>query len=94
MVLPDWVKRFRTKEVEIRDFGNLYYEHRVSSLWDSEKRRAVKVTGEYLGVVTRGGTVKKRSLAEIRGDDDYGKIAFLYQVASEKIVPIVRETLP
>jgi transposase len=94
MVLPDWVKRFKTKGVEIRDFGNRYYAYRVSSHWDSERRRAVKVTGEYLGVVTRGGIVKKQSLTEIRGDYDYGNVAFLYQVASEKIVPILREAFP
>ena len=94
MVLPDWVKRFKTRGVEIRDFGNRYYAYRVSSHWDPVKERAVKVTGEYLGVVTRGGIVKKQSLTEIRGDYDYGNVAFLYQVASEKIVPILRETFP
>ena len=94
MVLPDWVRRWKSKGIEIRDFGNRYYAYRVSSRWDKNKKRAVKVTGEYLGVVTRGGIVKKQSLTEIRGDYDYGNVAFLYQVAREKVVPILREVFP
>jgi hypothetical protein len=78
MVLPDWVRKWKSKGIEIRDFGNRDYAYRVSSHWKSEKRRAVKVTGEYLGVVTRGGIVKKQSLTGIRGDYDYGNVAFLY----------------
>ncbi|MGC8506408.1 MAG: IS1634 family transposase, partial [Thermoplasmata archaeon] len=66
--LPDWVLEYKTKGVEIRVFGGRYYAYRVSSKYDADLRRAKKITGEYLGVVTRDGIVKKSSITGIRGD--------------------------
>ena len=50
-VIPDWVKKYKTKGVEIRVSGNNYYAYEMTSRWNSEKKRADKVTGKYLGVV-------------------------------------------
>jgi hypothetical protein len=76
------------------EFSSRYYAYRVSSHRDIKKKSAVKITDEYLGVVSIRGIVKKQSLTEIRGDYDYRNVAFLYQVAGKKIIPFVREIFP
>ncbi len=50
--LPDWVRKYKTKGIEIRVSGDRYYAYEMSSKWNKEKKRADKVTGKYLGVVT------------------------------------------
>jgi|GEM_PF-4247671 len=40
--LPDWVKKYKTKGVEIRVFGQNYYAYEMSSGWNKEKKRADK----------------------------------------------------
>ena len=47
--LPDWVKKYKTKGVEIRVSGNRYYAYEMTSRWNREKKRADKITGQYLG---------------------------------------------
>ena len=56
--LPDWVKKYKTKGVEIRVSGNRYYAYEMTSRWNREKKRADKITGRYLGVVMHDGIVK------------------------------------
>jgi biotin operon repressor len=46
--LPDWVKKYKTKGVEIRVSGQNYYAYEMSSRWNKEKKRADKITGQYL----------------------------------------------
>ena len=55
--LPDWVKKYKTKGVEIRASGNRYYAYEMTSRWNREKKRADKITGRYLEVVTHDGIV-------------------------------------
>ena len=43
-VLPDWVRKYKTKGVEIRESGQNYYAYEMSSRWNKEKRRADKIT--------------------------------------------------
>ena len=38
--------------VELKTIGGRYYIYRVSSVYDPVKKRARKVSGEYLGRVT------------------------------------------
>ncbi len=61
-VLPDWVKKYKTKGAEIRVSGQNYYAYEMSSSWNKEKKRADKIIGKYLGVVTHDGIVKPRSM--------------------------------
>ncbi len=92
--MPDWARKYKTKGVEIRVSGNNYYAYEMSSRWNKEKKRADKVTGKYLGVVTHDGIVKTRSMGLVRSDYEYGNIALLYGIASKTIIPILKEIYP
>jgi len=92
--LPDWVKKYKTKGVEIRVSGQNYYAYEMSSKWNKEKKRADKITGEYLGVVTHDGIVKPRSMGFVRSDHEYGNISLLYGIAERTMIPVLKETYP
>jgi len=92
--LPDWVKRYKAKGIEIRVSGQNYYAYEMSSRWNKEKKRADKVTGKYLGVVTKDGIVKPRSMGFVRSDYEYGNIALLYGIAEKTILPVLKEVFP
>ena len=93
-VLPEWVKKYKTKGVEIRVSGPNYYAYGMSSKWNPKKKRADKITGEYLGVVTREGIVKPRSMGMVRADYEYGNIALLHGIADRTIIPVLKEIYP
>ena len=93
-VLPDWVKKYKTKGVEIRVSGNKYYAYEMTSRWNKEKKRADKITGKYLGVVTHDGIVKPRSMGLVRSDYEYGNIALLYGIAEKTVIPVLKEIYP
>ncbi len=57
-VLPEWAMKYKTKGVEVRVSGDNYYAYETTSRWNKEKKRADKITGQYLGVVTHDGIVK------------------------------------
>jgi hypothetical protein len=57
MEIPEWVKKYRQKGTAIEAHGGNYYLRRVSSKWDKEKQRARKISGEYLGKITRDGLI-------------------------------------
>ncbi len=92
--LPDWVRKYKTKGVEIRKTGNKYYAYEMSSRWNKEKKRADKITGKYLGVVTHNGIMKPRSMGSVRSDHEYGNIALLYGIADKTIIPVLKEIYP
>ena len=92
--LPDWVKKYKTKGVEIRVSGQNYYAYEMFSKWNKEKKRADKITGEYLGVVTHDGIVKPRSMGFVRSDHEYGNISLLYGIAERTMIPVLKETYP
>ena len=82
----EWVKKYKTKGVEIRVSGPNYYAYGMSSKWNPKKKRADKITGEYVGVVTREGIVKPRSMGMVRADYEYGNIALLHGIADRTII--------
>jgi len=94
VILPDWVKKYKTRGVEIRVSGERYYAYRMSSKWNREKKRADKITGEYLGVVTHDGIVKPRSMGMVKSDYEYGNISLLYGIAERTIIPVLKEIYP
>ena len=59
-----------------------------------QKKRAEKVTGRYLGVVTPQGIVKPRSIGKVRSDYEYGSIALLCGVAERTILPVLKDVFP
>ncbi|MGB9815927.1 hypothetical protein [Caldisericum sp.] len=52
--------------VEIKRIGHNYYVYRVSSIYDREKKRAKKISGEYIGRITMNG-LEKRSHCHHQG---------------------------
>ncbi len=95
MALPDWVKKFKTKGIEIRKRGEKFHAYRVTSKWNREKKRAQKVTLEYLGVVTPNGIFKPRKNGMIKSDHEYGHIAFLWKLANDSnLLSLVKEHYP
>ncbi len=68
VVLPGWLKKYKTKGVEFRVSGKNYYAYEMSSRWNKEKKRADKITGQYLRVVTHSGIVKSRYMGLVRSD--------------------------
>jgi transposase len=95
MFLPKWVKKFKTKGIEIRKRGNKFHAYRVTSKWNKEKKRAQKITLEYLGVITPNGIFKPRKNGIIKGDYEYGHIALLWKLANESnFIPLLKKHYP
>ena len=91
---PEWVKKYKTKVVEIRKSGDRYYTYEMTSKWNREKKRADKITGKYLGVVTHDGIVKTGSMGMVRSDHEYGNIALLHGIAEKTMIPVLKEIYP
>ncbi len=73
VAIPKWVLKHKKKGTEIKvtkgKKGTYYYLYEVHSKWDSTKKRAVKISGKYLGkitkehgLVTKGQPKKKKAL--------------------------------
>ena len=93
--MPYWVKKFKTKGIEIRKRKNKFHAYRVTSKWNKEKKRAQKITLEYLGVVTPNGIFKPRKNGMIRGDYEYGHIALLWKLANDSnFISLLKEHYP
>ena len=92
--LPEWVKKYKTKGIEIRKSGDRYYAYEMTSKWNREKKRADKITGKYLGVVTHDGIVKTGSMGMVRSDHEYGNIALLHGIAEKTMIPVLKEIYP
>jgi transposase len=86
MVFPEWVEKQKKKGFEIKRNGNRYYMYERKSRWDKEKKKSVKVTGKYIGVVTPDGIKPKKQ----QFDDskpvfsmEYGATAFIESIAGD-----------
>jgi len=91
MVLPEWVEKQKKQGFEIKKIGSGYYMYKRKSRWDKVKKKSVKVTGEYIGVVTPHGIVPRKE--RLNETDpvfslEYGATAFVESIASD-----IRETL-
>ena len=83
---PDWVEAQKRKGYEIKKIGKGYYMYERKSRWDSNKKRAIKVTGEYIGVVTPEGVIpRKNKVDEIKPvfSLEYGATAFIESIAGD-----------
>lgn len=66
MAYPEWVERHRRKGTNISFIRGKYYLYACSSKYDPEKKRARKITGEYLGRITEDGLIPpKRRQVEL-----------------------------
>jgi transposase len=54
---PQWVLDHKRKGTEVRLISNRYYLYQITSKWNPEKKRAVKITLGCLGSITENGFV-------------------------------------
>lgn len=57
MAYPEWVEKYRQKGTNISCIRGKYYLYACTSKYDPEKKRAKKITGEYLGRITEEGLI-------------------------------------
>lgn len=66
MAYPEWVEKYRQKGTNISCIRGKYYLYACSSKYDPVKKRARKITGEYLGRITEEGLIPpKRKKGQI-----------------------------
>lgn len=56
---PEWAVKFRRPGTELRCIKGRYCLYECTSVYDKEKKRAVKKTGKYLGSITEHGGFKE-----------------------------------
>ena len=62
MAHPEWALKFKQKGTELRCIRGKYYLYKVSSVWDKEKKRARKISGEMIGAINEtDGLIPKGS---------------------------------
>jgi transposase len=88
MPFPEWVNAQKKQGFEIKKIGERFYMYERKSRWDKDKKKAVKVTGEYVGVVTPDGVVpRKKRLDESKPvfSLEYGAAAFVKLIAGDML---------
>ncbi len=55
--VPTWVLKYKIKGTEIHKRGNNYYLCKVTGVWDKKLKGPGKITGEYLGKITKEGVI-------------------------------------
>jgi len=53
MELPEWVKKYKQPNTEIKVLKGHYYLYNHTSVWCPEKKRTKKITTGYVGVITQ-----------------------------------------
>jgi hypothetical protein len=86
--IPDWVLVQRKKGTEIHRRGDNFYLCKASSVWDKKLKRSRKITGEYLGTITKEGIVppkQKQLLAAFKqvAVKEYGASSYLRKIAAD-----------
>jgi hypothetical protein len=81
-----WATKHKRKGAELRLINGKYYLYEVSSKWDSEKKRAKKITGKLLGRITKEDGFIESDKAKLRKREvlvsklcvkEYGVTAFI-----------------
>jgi hypothetical protein len=62
MDYPAWTQKYKEKGLAIHPIGGKYYLYRISSVYDPVKKRAKKITKEYLGRITEEDGLIPRSI--------------------------------
>ena len=63
---PDWALACKRKGTELRRINGRYYLYEVSSKWDPQKKRSVKITGKLLGSITEADGFIESDKARLR----------------------------
>lgn len=53
MAHPQWALKYKRKGTELRCINGKYYLYEVSSKWDKELKKSKKITGKFLGRITK-----------------------------------------
>jgi transposase len=102
---PDWVMVCKKPNTEIKKKDGRFYLYEVGSIWNSDKKRAQKISGQYLGRITESGLVckhrnyvKKPALAEIMNGKisvkEFGASSIFYHIISSNIFTSLQEIFP
>ena len=88
MAYPEWVEKYRKKGTNISCIRGKYYLYACTSKYDPEKKRAKKITGEYLGRITEEGLIPpKRKQVEISDKEvsikEYGASKVVSELGSD-----------
>lgn len=63
---PQWALAHKRKGTELRLISGTYYLYEVSSKWNKEKKRSVKITGKLLGKITETDGFVESDKARLR----------------------------
>ena len=91
MAVPDWAKKLRQKNQEIKEVKGNYYVYEVSSKHDADKKVSVKKTGKYLGKVTENegfvpkGTRISASISRRFSVKEYGASNLILSLLKDEI---------
>jgi hypothetical protein len=83
---PDWVNKQKRTGHEIKCIRYQYYMYKLKSKWDPKRKKARKVSGEYIGTVTPGGVIPKRKRLDTAAPEyalEYGAGAFVSSLAED-----------
>ncbi len=87
MAYPEWVEKYRKSGTNISCIRGKYYLYEVSSKWDSQKKRAQKKTGKYLGRITEeDGLIPPKAKTVIQDNisvKEYGASKFLCEIGKD-----------
>jgi len=86
MVFPEWVEKQKKRGFDIKKIKGNYYMYERKSRWDKEKKKAVKVTGAYIGKVTPEGIVPAKPRLDTTKPIfslELGASAYLYSIAGD-----------
>ena len=65
-IYPSWALDCKRKGTELRNFKGNYYLYEITSKWDPDKKRSVKITGKYLGKITEADGLVESEKARLR----------------------------
>ena len=63
---PEWALACKRKGTELRRINGRYYLYEVTSKWNPEKKRSVKITGKLLGKITEADGFVESEKARLR----------------------------
>lgn len=63
---PKWALECKRKGTELRRINGKYYLYEVTSKWNPEKKRSVKITGKFLGKITEADGFVESEKARLR----------------------------
>jgi hypothetical protein len=63
---PEWALACKRKGTELRLINGRYYLYQVTSKWNPEKKRSIKITGKLLGKITQADGFVESEKARLR----------------------------